>query len=361
MNGTEGARILVVDDNGPNREILSRRLSRKGFRVDVAADGSGALELLQTRPFDLVLLDIMMPDVSGIEVLQRIRERWGLPELPVIMATARTDMESVVEALELGANDYVVKPLDMPVLLARMRTQLEIVRLRREHERIMSLKDEFLAIASHDLRQPLTVILGLTALVRRRGADDDGELIERIETSARRMQRIVEEFLGLEALDAAAVRERHVPAALDELAREAVEQHRADAAERGITLALAPDVESVKVPADPQLLRQVLQNLVENAVRFCRAGDTVQVRVLDRDGSGRVEVVDDGPGLEPTDYDRAFVAPRSLRLAAQSGTRRGLAICRRIVELHDGRIGVEESQPGRGCRFWFELPRRERT
>lgn len=350
-------RILVVDDNGPNREILSRRLARKGFEVEVAAHGATALELLEARPFDLVLLDIMMPDVSGIEVLQRIRARWSLPELPVIMATARTDMESVVEALELGANDYVVKPLDMPVLLARMGTQLEIGRLRRERERIMALKDEFLAIASHDLRQPLTVVLGLAELARERASGEDAVLLERIETSARRMQRIVDEFLGLEALDRAAVRERHVPAALAELARETAQQYGHEARERGIALTLASDLEEVTAPAEPQLLRQVLQNLVENALRFCRPGDTIELGVRERGERARLEVADDGPGLAPDDYGRAFVAPRAMRAAAESGTRRGLAICRRIVELHGGSIGVEPTRPGIGCRFWIELPR----
>ena len=118
------ARLLVVDDTEDNRDMLSRRLQRRGYEVLVAEDGEQALELLENETIDLVLLDIMMPGIDGIEVLRRIRSTHSQGQLPVIMATARAGSTDVVEALELGANDYVTKPLDFPVVLARVQTQL---------------------------------------------------------------------------------------------------------------------------------------------------------------------------------------------------------------------------------------------
>ena len=119
-------RLLVVDDNEMNRDLLSRRLSKKGYLVQTAEGGREALDVIEDEAFDLVLLDIMMPGMDGMEVLERIRVDHGPDELPVIMATAKTDSEDIVAALKHGANDYVTKPFDFPVVLARVQTQLAV-------------------------------------------------------------------------------------------------------------------------------------------------------------------------------------------------------------------------------------------
>ncbi|MFP4599687.1 MAG: protein kinase domain-containing protein [Persicimonas sp.] len=118
--------ILVVDDNEMNRDLLSRRLRRKGFEVSVAVDGVDALEKMGAEDFDLILLDIMMPRMNGLEMLEQVREAFSVTELPIIMTTAKSDSETVVEALKSGANDYVTKPLDFGVVLARIKTHMEI-------------------------------------------------------------------------------------------------------------------------------------------------------------------------------------------------------------------------------------------
>jgi sigma-B regulation protein RsbU (phosphoserine phosphatase) len=133
--------LLIVDDDEANRDMLSRRLERKGFEVAVAEDGRRAIELVRARSFDLVLLDVVMPGLNGLEVLRELRRGFPATELPVIMATALSESGDIVEALRLGANDYVSKPLDFPVVLARINAQLslkraieEVVRLERRLE-----------------------------------------------------------------------------------------------------------------------------------------------------------------------------------------------------------------------------------
>ena len=130
-----GKQILVVDDNLMNRDLLSRRLMRKGLEVAVAEDGYRALDWLQENPCDLVLLDIMMPGMSGIEVLETLRETRDTAELPIIMVTAKDTRDDIVGALQSGANDYVTKPIDFPVVLARVRTQLALKHAHDEIER----------------------------------------------------------------------------------------------------------------------------------------------------------------------------------------------------------------------------------
>ncbi|MBI4719697.1 MAG: SpoIIE family protein phosphatase [Chitinivibrionia bacterium] len=124
--------LLVVDDNEMNRDILSRRLSRRGYTVATAENGREALEKISSESFDVVILDIMMPDIDGIEVLRRVRETTTAADLPIIMLTAKSESEDVVQALMLGANDYVTKPLDFPVVHARVQTQVSLKRMREE-------------------------------------------------------------------------------------------------------------------------------------------------------------------------------------------------------------------------------------
>src|SRR6266571_7007594 len=135
MDTAQGS-LLVVDDNEMNRDMLARRLARLGYTVAVAADGYQALTMIEAQPFDLVLLDIMMPGISGLDVLKVLRERYSVADLPIIMATAKDQSEDIVTAMRLGANDYVTKPLDFPVVLARTETQLALKRAMQEIQRL---------------------------------------------------------------------------------------------------------------------------------------------------------------------------------------------------------------------------------
>ncbi len=146
MSGTRGA-LLVVDDNPENRDMLTRRLRRRGYEVGEAENGVQALELAAGREFDVVLLDVMMPVMDGLETLRRLRRTRSVAELPVIMTTAKGESEDVVQALTLGANDYVTKPINHPVALARIETQLS---LRRAVQEIRRLEGD-LAARNRDL------------------------------------------------------------------------------------------------------------------------------------------------------------------------------------------------------------------
>jgi adenylate cyclase len=144
---TDHGSLLVVDDQESNRDMLSRRLERRGYTVAVAEDGRQALEMITTQKFDLVLLDIVMPGISGLEVLRILRTRYSAAVLPVIMATVKDQSSDVVEALHLGANDYVTKPFDFPVVLARLQTQLSLQRAMGEIQRLaeqLELRNQFI-------------------------------------------------------------------------------------------------------------------------------------------------------------------------------------------------------------------------
>lgn len=153
--------LLVVDDNALNRDMLSRRLEKRGYRVTVAEDGRQALASIENTSFDLILLDVMMPGIGGLEVLESVRKSTPATELPVIMVTAKDQSEDIVGALQLGANDYVTKPLDFPVVLARCQTQLslrkatlEVAQLNRQlEEKNQFIRDTFGRYVSDDVAQ----------------------------------------------------------------------------------------------------------------------------------------------------------------------------------------------------------------
>ncbi|MCZ6873486.1 MAG: response regulator, partial [bacterium] len=155
MDTVQGT-ILVVDDNEMNRDMLARRLARRGYTVAVAEDGQQALQMIEAQPFDLVLLDIMMPGISGLDVLKTARERYSMADLPIIMATAKDQSEDIVAALKLGANDYVTKPLDFPVVLARTQTQLSLKRATEEIQRLAEQLEQRNRFIRHTFGRYLT-------------------------------------------------------------------------------------------------------------------------------------------------------------------------------------------------------------
>ncbi len=173
---TEHGRLLVADDNEMNRQLLARRLSRRGFTVVTAADGQEALDRVAEQSFDVIVLDIMMPRVDGIEVLSRLREKNAAADLPIIMATSKSETEDMVRALELGANDYVTKPLDFLAVLARVRTQLSLKRAREElksaHARMKSDLEAAARVQQALLPTDLPVIPGVKCAWRYRACDE---------------------------------------------------------------------------------------------------------------------------------------------------------------------------------------------
>ncbi len=353
----ECGRVLVVDDNEANRDMRSRRLGRRGHDVTACESGASALELSDNDEFDVVLLDIMMPDISGPDALKVIREKLNPTELPVIMVTARAESEMIVESLDLGANDYVTKPIDFPVLQARLQTQL---RMRR----LAELKDEFLRIASHDLRNPLSMILTTSTAVPqvcpvgKPLSQQAHDLLSRIESRARQMQRIIEDFLDFQAVSDGQLQLSVEPINLNSIAEEVVLGNRDYATSKEIELEFAP-MESLSVTvADPARVTQVAQNLIGNAVKFSPRQTRVIVRTAQHDAFVRMEVTDSGPGLTNEDMGKLFTKYAKLSNKPTGGEKSsglGLAICKEMIDLHGGQIGAQNN-PDQGLTFWFNLP-----
>jgi signal transduction histidine kinase len=349
--------LLVVDDNEMNRDMLSRRLKREGYTVTLAEDGHQALDLIKTQKFDLILLDIMMPGLSGFEMLPMIRQQHSIAELPIIMATAKDQSEDIVEGLKLGANDYVTKPIDFPVLLARLQIHLKLKTLAQ-------LKDEFLRIASHDLKNPLSTILMSAHIVRDKvqpGEQMPEQMHNMLGFIVRRgdeMQRIIRDFLDFQAMEDGNLGLELQSTNLNDIAKQVIESQTDYATSKEITLysELADPLPEIK--ADSARLAQVAQNLVGNAVKFSPKGSVTVVRTRVENGSVILEICDAGPGLSEEDMDHAFMKYARLSnkpTGGESSSGLGLAICKQMIDLHNGKIGVFNN-PERGATFWFSIP-----
>lgn len=357
-------RILVVDDDENNRDLMIRRLGLEGHQLEGAAGGHQALEMIEDGAYDLVLLDIMMPELNGVEVLKLLREKHPPTLLPVIMATAKDESRDVADALKIGANDYVTKPLDMLVLLARIQTQLRLLWYQVESERLGRLREEFIQIASHDLKSPLSHVVGYGNLILETEGEENepnSEVLDfsrRIIDSAKTMRKIIEDFLDMQALEEGGLQLDLQTGDLADLAAKVVKTNQPAAGEKDLTLETEFDPELPPLSLDPPRITQVLENLVGNAIKFCREKDRILVRTSRSGDNALVEVSDTGPGLSEPDMKVAFHKYARLSnkpTGSEKSSGLGLAISRMMIESHGGQIGVRKNDAG-GATFWFTLP-----
>jgi len=350
--------ILIVEDEEFNREIMALRLQSYNYNIRFAIDGQQALDMVAEKKPDVILLDIMLPEIMGIQVLHTLRQQYSMVELPIIMVTAIDEDERVVRALELGANDYASKPINFPILIARLQTQLSL-------KQLSALNNEFLTTASYDLRRPLAMIQDAAATCRLKVTDnpslDSEDIIHSfgsIADSANLMDSIVECMLNMQAGGFGQMRLTKIPLQVEPLVSETIDRHQAYAAEKQINLLSKIEDNPPPIEVDRSRIAQVLDNLVDNAVKFCSAGDTVTISTKTADDSLSIIVSDTGPGLTDDDFDQLFLKNTVLSNKPtnnESHSGHGLSICKQLIDLHEGEIGAMNNSNG-GINFWFKLP-----
>lgn len=361
-------RVLVVDDEPHNREFLTDVLEGAGYEVATAGDGPSALERVAERAPDVVLLDVMMPGMTGLEVCRELKGNEATAHVPVLMVTALSEREDRLRGIDAGADDFLRKPVDRHEVLLRVRNAArgkrlydELAEKYAELQRLEALRDGLVRMLVHDMRTPLTSITANLELLETslgEGLPDDaGEDLEEARAGSQVLADMVSQILVVS-------RGREEELALDleraelrDLVEEAMKPLRSLARDRRLEVEL-PD-EPVPLVCDPGLVRRTMANLFGNAVKFTPKGGSITVRARKEERLVRLEVEDTGPGIPPEEQERIFEeffrGSRQGSTGKEESTGLGLTFCRMAVEAHGGRIGVE-SRPGEGSLFRVELP-----
>lgn len=348
--------ILLVDDTPANLSVLADCLSDAGYSLLVAEDGEDALALTARNAPDLILLDVMMPGIDGFTTCRRLKERAETRDIPVIFMTALADTTEKLKGFEAGAVDYITKPIQHEEALARVNTHLTIRRLQRELQQQLALKERFMRFASHDLRNPLCLILMSGELAKRKKpAPEIAEYLDSIHASAKQMQRIVDTFLDLRRSGAQSTAGR---CDLNLLATAVVAQQEPAAESKHTLLSLELAEALPPARANAGHAYQALTNYVSNALKFTPPGGRVVVRTRQAGLRARIEVADNGPGVPVAERDALFtefarLSPRPTGGEESHGV--GLSIVKQLVESLGGAVGAEFPAEG-GAVFWFELP-----
>jgi len=369
------ATILIVDDDHGNIRLLKKILTHEQYRVQTAYGGREALESIDSAQPDLVLLDIMMPELDGFEVTRRLRKNPRFAHLPIIVVSARGQTEDITRGLDEGANDYLTKPIILAELLARVRTQLrlksvqdKLTRANQELWELSELKGRLVAVVSHELRTPLTSIRGALDLVTKQATEQlEKKHIKLLDISLRNTDRLIgliNDVLEFARLEGGGFDLERRPVLVATLISGAVEELEALTEPHGIAMVTELEKGLPDILADGARLHQVLVNLLSNAVKYSEAGTSVTIRAGQElrgdEGASwvRISVTDQGCGIPPEALKKLFLPFQQFghpvqRLGGSTGL--GLAISRQIVALHDGTISVE-SQAGRGSTFSFAVP-----
>ena len=368
--------ILVVDDEPRNRSLLRACLEEKGTVIAEAGNGIEALEMIDRQEPDLVLLDVMMPGLDGFETARRIKERAGEGFLPVVLVTALVDRESRLKGLEMGADEFLTKPIDTHELRVRVRNLLALrekeLTLRKRNLNMLELmrfRDEMSALLIHDLKNPTAIVdLSLDYLTREVPGLDAAarEALADARSATGRIGRIVNNMLDLVRLESHRLVLHRAPTRPAELLNQVAEVRASLARKRTVRVELQAD-EKLQVDADVDLITRVIENVVDNSLQHVPDGGRILLRAEARGDSATMLIGNDGPPVPPALREAIFDKfTREERLEAQGpmigtsvrGGRRnlglGLYFCRLAMEAHGGRIWVSDKPLP--AVFGLELP-----
>ena len=350
-------KLLIVDDEELTRNMTAFQLSDLGYEIIEVSDGPGALALIREKNFDLILLDISMPVMNGLEVLEKIRLNNSALNLPIIMVTAEDQADSIVSALDKGANDYLVKPLNIQVAHARIKTQLS-------HSGLVQLKDEFLRFASHDLKKPLMVTEDIVSELKSNlgkelpDKEDALLLLDMLAKTNGVMQGLIRGFLDGNSLITANGNNEDQAININSLVLEIINTNSNYAHKKNIKLHSEFDDEIPIVQSDPFCISRIIENLLGNAIKFSPHDTITTVYTKKKNGAIFVEVSDTGPGLTNEDMKLLFqdnVQLSNKPTGNEESSNIGLPLCKKLVQQINGEIGAHNNND-KGSTFWISVP-----
>jgi signal transduction histidine kinase len=375
--GTHNSKILVVDDDQRNVRLMESILKSNGYDVCRAYDGEEALEVVEKEAPDLLLLDVMMPRMSGLELCQRLRGRHATRLLPIIMVTALNALEDKVRALETGADDFLSKPINKMVMLAKVRSILrvkllqdEVERQRQELERtnqelvrMQQFKESMTQMVVHDMKNPLAGIMGNIQLMQIQqdtlNPTKRAQLLERTLESSAQLMRMILNILHIGRLEENKMPLRPEPLVLREIVEENLREMMSISTREGTTLENRIGEDLPQPRADRELIGRIVSNLLSNALKHTPSGGHISVDARSESGEIVLTVRDTGEGipeeLQPFIFEKFRSGASEGERSSRYDSGLGLTFCRLAIQSHGGRIWLE-SRLRKGTTMFVALP-----
>ncbi len=353
--------ILIVDDVSTNLKILGAILKDKGYKVRPVPHGVLALQAAEKEKPDLILLDIMMPDMDGYEVCRQLKENVKLCDIPIIFISALSEPEDIVRALNSGGVDYITKPFRAEEVKARVATHLKLYKQSKELKELNATKDKFFSIIAHDLRGPLSGLIGLAEMM----SDDTlpfepeekKDLMCDLRDSARNIYNLLENLLEWSQMQRRQISFAPQMLLVHEIIHEVLTIVAELARKKAIEIVVDIPQEE-KVFADTNMLQTVIRNLVTNAIKFTPQEGTITLSTKHPNGKEVLFMVkDSGIGMDTEMVENLFRMDAKISrigLDGEAGTGLGLLLSKEFVEKHGGKLWVE-SEEGKGSTFYFTI------
>ncbi len=373
--------ILIVDDNPQNLQVLGKQLKEKNYKIEFAVNGPAALEWLEKKQFDLILLDINMPGMSGFEVCKKIRLNPEMNNVPIIFLSADIDRESILKGFELGAQDYITKPFDSRELLVRVKTHLSLknsierletlnksleqkvlertIQLRDANEKLEATnlklidldkaKSQFLNLISHEIRTPLNGILGPLELLK--GplyASEIGDLISILDSSVRRLERFSLDALLITRLKTRQTEIKKESISLSKLFNEVLNENKDNIQSKKIRIDHEFDLKHDFIFGDTELVKKSISNILDNSIFFSPQNGSIEVKTYVKDNLNVFEIRDHGNGFASKNKDHLSELFTYGDKYRDNSKGIGLPIVKMILESHGGEI-VLDNHPNGGA------------
>jgi signal transduction histidine kinase len=359
-------KLLLVDDDIPLRKITANNFRKAGYDTIEAVDGDEGYKLACEHSPDIIVSDVMMPKVDGLELLQMLRNNPDTEKIYVILLTAKDRARDVLDGFSAEADDYVTKPFSVPELIARTKAGARIQLLTKELIKKNQLLSEamqnqahFFGLATHDLRAPLSIITTYASLLGQ-GIISDEEIKNVCTRRSQSMMQLIDDVLDITKFEAGTVKIKPKEANMTSIAKAAIELYTPVAHEKEIELSFDLANNIIPCECDAQRMGDVLENLISNAIKYTPAKGKVSIKLYTENDKVIGEVKDTGQGISQNSLANIF-EPFAKQDGPQGNTADhtglGLAIVKRLIELHNGKVSADSKGEGLGSIFRFEVPR----
>lgn len=355
--------ILIVDDVETNLQLLGNILQEQSYDVSFASSGSDALSILETELPDLILLDVMMPEMDGFEVCKRIKSNYRTREIPIIFLTAKAETEEILKGFELGAVDYVTKPFNSSELLARVNTHLQLKRAKEELMELNLTKSKFFAIITNDIKDVLVGVKGFSEFIiedlKANRTEDSIKLANILNADARKLYDFLENLLEWANIQTGRIENNPDNYLLNPIIERNISYFAESIEKKEIMVVNNVNLETI-IYADKVLLNAIINKLLSNALKYSQKKGEIVIDAETKDGFVEVTVRDNGVGMEQKVVEKLFRLdspyPKTIGTANEGGTGLGLLICKDLCDKINGEIWIE-SRKSVGSIAHFTVPK----